>query len=565
MGKKLLIAISIAGLLTGCGSGDINISPTTADNSVDNSVNNSNNTTSTPTTQTNPCASYVNNDGQTVQGSYDGLDCTYAPSFVDAGNNLTHDLTIPSLPDGGVNIFQGSLFVGNNYKTDADMAAAGITRGGDGPKLTIEAGATLAWTSNKLFMAINRGSQLFAIGTQTKPITFTSLSDVESMRAVAAGNAPTLAYDAVQEWGGIVINGFGITNKCTYTGSVAGGDLATTNCHVEAEGSVGLSETEYGGDNPNDSSGNIQYIVVKHTGAEVAPGDELNGISWSAVGSGTVVDYVETYSVYDDGMEFFGGNVDINHYVAVYDRDDSFDIDEGYSGTVNYMLAIQAEKDGNNCIESDGIGSFSSLTSAEIENIISQGINSRPTINNMTCIMSPNAGPPVGTHDPGAGWRVREGIFPTMNDSMIVAEGADSADDNYCIRIDNRSLQAAQDGDMKLSSVIFACHDKTHGNSLPNGTTVEDWVSNNGGQFATVAAAGTDPTATADTDLQLLQGTPPIYSIAFDTMMVDGAAPTVAAPASGKIGAMTTADTDWTQNWTYGIHDGSRDVPLWFE
>ena len=86
-----------------------------------------------------------------------------------------------------------------------------------------------------------------------------------------------------------------------------------------------------------------------------------------------------------------------------------------------------------------------------------------------------------------------------------------------------------------------------------------------GNQFATIDAAGTDPTATADTGLQLLEGSPPIYSIDFASMMVDGAAPTVPAPASGRIGTFTMGDVDWTADWTWGIHDGRREVPLWFE
>ena len=124
-------------------------------------------------------------------------------------------------------------------------------------------------------MIINRGSQLFAVGTAEKPITFTSVSDVEG----------TVGPEDVQQWGGMVVNGFGVTNKCEYTGSMSAGNLATTDCHVDAEGAAGLDESQYGGDNNEDSSGRLEYVVVKHTGAEVANGDELNGISFGGVGS----------------------------------------------------------------------------------------------------------------------------------------------------------------------------------------------------------------------------------------------------------------------------------------
>src|SRR5690606_2345634 len=143
------------------------------------------------------------------QGSYDGTNCTYSQSFVGAGNNLKYDLTVPALPEGGAHIFEGSLFVGEAYDTDAEMLAAGIAEGGDGPVLTIEAGATLAWRTSKDFMIINRGSQIFAVGTPDAPITLTSLSDVDG----------TVGPEDVQQWGGVVINGFAVTNKCAYTGT----------------------------------------------------------------------------------------------------------------------------------------------------------------------------------------------------------------------------------------------------------------------------------------------------------------------------------------------------------
>ncbi len=214
MNQKLVLTTLLAGaLVAGCGGGDINIDPVT-------SVSNSNNTTNNGGTSgpTNPCASYQNTGGQNIQGSFDGTNCTYAPSFVDAGNNLKVDLTLPNLANNGAHIFEGSLFVGETYDTDAALAAAGISEGGDGPVLTIEAGATLAFQSSADFLIVNRGSQMFAVGRADAPITFTSVSDVNG----------TVGPEDVQQWGGMVINGFGVTNKCSYTGSVATNDLATT-------------------------------------------------------------------------------------------------------------------------------------------------------------------------------------------------------------------------------------------------------------------------------------------------------------------------------------------------
>ncbi|MEJ2602860.1 MAG: serine/threonine protein kinase [Gammaproteobacteria bacterium] len=556
MNRNFVLATVLAGAaLAGCDSGDINIAPQTIDNSVDNSVTNPGGGTE------NPCAFYETSGGQTVQGSYDGTNCTYSPAFADAGNNLTVDLTVPALPNGGAHIFEGSLFVGETYDNDDDLAAAGITEGGDGPVLTVEPGATLAWRTSANFLIINRGSQLFAVGREDAPITFTSESDV-------LGN---VGAEDVQQWGGIVINGFGVTNKCAYTGSVDGGDLATTDCHVDAEGAAGLDESQYGGDNNDDSSGRLEYVVVKHTGATVGNGDELNGISFGGVGRNTIVRNLQVYSTFDDGIEMFGGAVSFENFVAVYVRDDSIDIDEGWSGTITNALVIQSETDGNHCIEADGIGSFSDLTEDQVENFIAQGINSRTTITNLTCIVSPN-GAATATHDPGAGWRLREGLFIDINDSLLIGSFAEadatSDNDNYGIRIDNRSQQAALDGDLNFNSVIMAFQEPFRGQTFPDGTTTEEsFFAAEGGVSATIAGA-TDATPEADTDLQLLERDTngiPIFSIPYATMSVDGAVPAGAPQEGDFIGAVSLGIPDWTQGWTYGIHPDNRAQPLWFE
>ncbi|MFK8051462.1 MAG: serine/threonine protein kinase [Woeseiaceae bacterium] len=547
--------LMVAAVLAGCGGGDINIDPVTT-------VQNSNNTTTNANaggSSNAECAKYTNSGGQEISGTFDGTHCTYSPAFVDAGNNLTVDLTIPVLAGGGAHIFEGSLFVGETYDTDASLAAANISEGGDGPVLTVEAGATLAFQSSADFIIINRGSQLFAVGRADAPITFTSVSDING----------TVGPEDVQQWGGMVINGFGVTNKCDYTGTVANNDLATTDCHVDAEGAAGLDESQYGGDNNEDSSGRLEYVVVKHTGAQVGNGDELNGISFGAVGSNTLIENLQVYSTFDDGIEMFGGAVNFTNFIALYVRDDAIDIDEGYSGTITNALVIQSETDGNHCIEADGIGSFSSLTATEVEAVIAQGINSRPTINNLTCIISAN-GATTATHDPGAGWRLREGLFPTINNALVIgsfaAADAASSNDNYCLRIDNRSQTAAQEGDLALNSVIYACEEQTRGQTFPDGTTTELSFASATGDFATITGA-VNATASADAALQLLEGATSIFSIDFATSQVDGSVPDVnATPTAGLfLGGLSQSETDWTSGWAYGLDPANRAQALWFE
>jgi hypothetical protein len=563
---KLFVVVIAGSLLAACESGDINITPTTVDNSVDNSTGGGGGGG-----EDDICASYVR-DGAAVQGSADGNgNCVYDNTFVGPKNNLQEDLLIPALPNGGAHIFTASLFVGDTFRTQADLEAAGITQGGDGPTLTIQAGATLAFQTNSDFMIINRGSRIIADGSPDAPITLTSVSDING----------TVGPEDVQQWGGVVINGFAVSNKCSYVGTrgEAGFGLAPgTECSIDAEGSAGDDESQYGGANDADDSGILRYVVVKHTGAQVGNGDELNGISFGGVGSSTIVENLEVYSTFDDGVEMFGGSFDITNLVAVYVRDDSIDIDEGYNGTITNALVVQAAADGNHCIESDGIGSYGDLDQATRDDFIARGLNSAPTINNLTCIISANV---PGTHDPGAGWRFREGIHPVVNDSLVISSfGANdqaSGDDNYCLRIDNvETAEAAINGDLQLNSVIFSCQENVKGNEIADRNAVVAFADERafaeaeGNQFATVAdGAAVDASDAANPEVSLLTGAQKVYSLPWDTSIVDTAAPAATtAPTSGTatdiLGAISATD-DWTQPWAYGIDPNNRGQALWFE
>lgn len=560
--KKLfaLTTMSTAILLAACGGGgDVKIS---ADN---NSVTNPGGGGGNPGT-TNNCASYVKN-GQTFQGTADGGNCRYGTDFVSLTNpleDIANRVTFVDLDNDGVHIFSDSLVVGRAYNSDGDLSSAGLSEGGDGVSVGIEAGAVLAFNQSDDYMVINRGSQIFAEGELGKPVTFTSVSD-----AVEGDVGP----EDVQQWGGMIINGFGVTNKCSYTGSRGDATISTSNCHVAAEGKAGAGQTFYGGDNDADSSGVLNYVVVKHTGAQVAPDNELNGISFNAVGSGTQIDYLQTYATFDDGIEFFGGSVDVGHFIGLYVRDDSIDIDEGYNGTIDYALVIQSETDGNRCIESDGLGSYSSLSDEAKADFIARGLNSRATIRNLTCIVSPsqvsgkadiNGADGTGTHEEGQGWRIREGHFITIENAILTtAYLADQAPDNgnYCVRIDDEGLQAAQDGELVIDQSIIACQDLTAGGTLPDGTTQQAFLEANNAVYQS-QITGEDPTPAGNANLEILNS---FYSLPLADTVVNGAAINL-TPTSGRafIGAVVE-DDDWTANWAYGLDPSNRGQALWFE
>ena len=594
MNRNMLFTVLAAGsFLTACESGDINIAP---ENSTDNSIGDNSNNTVVGGGDNTDCASITVN-GEEIQGQHDAAgNCEYSDVFTGPTNPITQDITFPALPGGAAHKFRTSLFIGQTYNTQAELDAAGITQGGDGPTMTVEPGAILAFETRRDFIIINRGSQIIARGTPRAPITFTSLSDVEGTLPVT--ETDPVGARAIQQWGGIVINGFGVSNKCSYDG-IRGeegfGLTPGTECSIEAEGSEGDDESQYGGDNDDDSSGILEYVVVKHTGAQVANGDELNGISFGGVGRGTVVRNLQVYSTFDDGIEMFGGSVNFENFVAVNVRDDSIDIDEGYNGTITNALVIQQQDDGDHCIEADGIGSYDSFPDtpegeAAKQAIIDAGLNSRPVINNLTCIVSANAD---GTHSDGSGLRLREGIWPVINNLYVVSSFGDDAaggSDNYCLRIDNpETVDAALAGNLQINGAIFACQTPAKGNAIgPDFANEQAWAEAHGVQFATLAqgAGSALPPVAGNGTLELLDATDqPVFSLAWVDALVDGlgALPSTAPVeitvpqydnAGNPIAPSQVVPTylggevtglNFTDPWSYGINPENRGEPLWFE
>ena len=179
-------------------------------------------------------------------------------------NEITSDLR---LTNGNLYSFIGSVFVG----TDAGPDAANPVGGSASATLTIEPGVTLYGRSGEDAIVVNRGSQIQSLGTQTAPITMTSEQDVFG-QATARG-----------QWGGLVINGRAPINDCDVTtvDPVANPEQ----CEKTGEGGSGL----FGGNEPTDSSGTLNFTVVKNAGFEFNGEDQLNGIAFQGVGNGTMV------------------------------------------------------------------------------------------------------------------------------------------------------------------------------------------------------------------------------------------------------------------------------------
>ncbi|MGB0347388.1 MAG: T9SS C-terminal target domain-containing protein, partial [Balneolaceae bacterium] len=200
----------------------------------------------------------------------------------------------------------------------------------NGSKLYIEPGTLVqggtGTGNNATGLVITRGAQIFAEGTPSNPIVFTSVADIRD------GSANSSLRGL---WGGLVVLGAASTNNATDGGVklVEGVDQIANP----------VSLAEYGGDNDEDNSGVIRYVSIRHTGIQVGDvdGNEIQGLTLGGVGSGTTIEYVESFASNDDGFEFFGGTVNTKYLVSAFNTDDAFDWDEGFRGKGQFWFAIQ--------------------------------------------------------------------------------------------------------------------------------------------------------------------------------------------------------------------------------
>lgn len=245
----------------------------------------------------------------------DGLVQTFRACRIPA--TVATNLTLPKIA-GVFYRLRGQTEVGT------DLGATG----GAGVTLTIEAGVVIAAdsteSSNDLLL-VNRGSKIQAVGTRDAPIVFTSQQNL-------ANNGVS---DATQgQWGGIILLGRSTTAVCAAgTGGTTG-----TPCQQAIEGVTGRF---YGGTSEADSSGQMSYVQIRFSGIAISDGNELQGLTLGATGSGTVLDHIQSHNSADDGIEIFGGTTNIKYIAVTGADDDGFDVDNGWRGFMQFMIAAQ--------------------------------------------------------------------------------------------------------------------------------------------------------------------------------------------------------------------------------
>lgn len=262
--------------------------------------------------------------------------------------------------------------------------------------LTIEPGVIIYGGTGQSWLAVNRGNKLNAVGTAARPIVFTSRDNVLGLNTNSSQG----------QWGGVVLMGRAPTTDCT-TGTVAAGT-----CERQTEGSA--DPARFGGSNAADNSGRLSYVQIRYSGFILGSGVELQALTTEGIGSGTVLDHIQSVNSSDDGGEFFGGSVNMKYYIAAGADDDSLDVDTGAQMNVQYALLGQRSGRGDALMEIDSNGNEADTPRTNLK------------VANFTALQS------AASSDNEA--NARASLFYRGNSDITLLNGIVNTPNNECIR-----------------------------------------------------------------------------------------------------------------------------------
>ena len=220
----------------------------------------------------------------------------------------------------------GSITTNTHWTNEQQYLLSGYVYVESGATLTIDSGCIIKGDKNtKGSLIIERGAKLIAVGTKTAPIVFTS-------------NQPA-GQRTYGDWGGVILCGKAPTNWSTEP-TVEGGP-----------------RSKYGGTDPHDNSGIMQYVRIEFPGIAFSPNNEINGLTFCGVGDATTIDHIQVSFSGDDSYEWFGGTVNGKYLIAHRTWDDDFDTDNGYNGKNQFVVGLRdpnnADQSGSKAFESD--------------------------------------------------------------------------------------------------------------------------------------------------------------------------------------------------------------------
>ncbi len=227
-------------------------------------------------------------------------------------------------------VVSGAITTNTTWTADKIYELDGKVVVENGITLTIEPGTIIKGRTGTGTLAsaliIAQGGMINAVGTASQPIIFTSVLDNIQVGQFSGTN---LDENDNGKWGGVIILG-----KAPI--SAQNGDVLSQIEGIPVTDAFGA----FGGSNPADNSGTFSYVSIRHGGALIGAGNEINGLTLGGVGTGTTISNIEVVGNLDDGIEFFGGTVNVTNVVIGYQGDDGLDIDMNYAGTVDNFIVV---------------------------------------------------------------------------------------------------------------------------------------------------------------------------------------------------------------------------------
>lgn len=425
--------------------------------------------------------------------------------------------------DNGTQIGNGNqefVFTGKQTLKKGVYVLKGWVYIADGAELTIEPGTVIKGDKGlKSALIAERGGKLIAQGTETQPIVFTSKKEPGERRP--------------GDWGGVILCGKARTNA--------------TEQQIE-----GGPRTKHGGNDDADNSGVLSYVRIEFAGYPLKPDQEINGLTLGSVGSGTKIDHVQVSYSNDDSFEWFGGTVNCKYLVSYKGWDDDFDTDNGFSGHVQYGLAIRdariADQSMSNGFESDNNAKgtnadphtssvFSNMTFVGPKATASDFVNDAKYINAGS--LDPNNGSGLGRFQ--SGMQIRRDSHLSCFNSVVVGWPVGLILDGEL----GDSQGAATNGLLKLQNLYFANLDAI--GTDKNKVLTDDTQSSFSTKFF-LAQPGNVYSKTADgwfdvTGYRPLATSPLLNAASFTDPLLSG------FDRVAYVGAFGTG-SDWTANWT---------------